>query len=96
MAQIRRSTDAQTDLISIWAYIAQDNIPAADRLTDEIDRTLARLVAYPLLGEAVDHLRVGTRRVMVGNYQVFYEPTSDGIYLLRVYHSSRKIEDLFD
>jgi plasmid stabilization system protein ParE len=62
----------------------------------DIDRTLARLIAFPLLGEAVDNLKPSTRRVMVGNYQLFYEPTSDGIYLLRVYHSARRIEDLFD
>jgi len=96
MAQFRQSTDAQTDLISIWAYIAQDNLPAADRLMSEIDRTLARLIAFPMLGEAVDHLRAGTCRVMVGNYQLFYEPTSDGVYLPRVYHSARRMEDLFD
>jgi toxin ParE1/3/4 len=96
MAQVRQSTDAQSDLISILVYIAQDNLPAADRLMVEIDRTLARLLAFPLLGEAVDHLRPGSHRVMVGNYQLFYEPTSDGIYLLRVYHSARRIEDLFD
>jgi toxin ParE1/3/4 len=95
MALIRRSADARNDLIAIWAYIAQNNQSAADKLIEEIDRNLARLLKFPLLGEAVDHLRPCTRRVIVGNYQLFYEPSTDGIYLLRVYHSSRSIEDLF-
>jgi plasmid stabilization system protein ParE len=51
---------------------------------------------FPLLGEATDQLRLGSRRLIVGNYQLFYEQTSDGIRLLRVYHAARRIEDLFD
>lgn len=95
MAHIRRSSDARNDLIAIWAYIAQKNPSAADKLIEEIDRDLVRLLRFPLLGEAVHHLRPGIRRVIVGNYQLFYEPTKEGIHLLRVYHSSRSIEDLF-
>jgi plasmid stabilization system protein ParE len=37
MAFIRRRADACTDLISIWAYVAQENPSAADKLIDEID-----------------------------------------------------------
>lgn len=95
MAIIRRSADASNDLITIWAYIARDNPSAADNLIDEIDRNLVRLLKFPLLGESVDHLRSGVRRVIVGSYQLFYEPSIDDIHLLRVYHSSRSIEDLF-
>jgi toxin ParE1/3/4 len=95
MARVRRTSDARNDLTAIWLYIAQHDIAAADRLLDEIDRTLKLVSQFPLMGEAVDHLRAGTRRVIVGNYQLFYEPLSDGIRLLRVYHAARSIEDLF-
>jgi len=95
MARLRRTSDARNDLTAIWLYIAQDNLPAADRLMDEIDRTLELLLSFPLMGEAVSQLRTGVRRVMVGNYQLFYEQTADGIRLLRVYHAARRIEDLF-
>jgi toxin ParE1/3/4 len=95
MARLRRTSDARSDLTAIWLYIAQDHVSAADRLMQEIDRTLGRLIRFPLLGEAVDQLRPGVRRMMVGNYQLLYEPLSDGIRLLRVYHASRRIEDLF-
>jgi hypothetical protein len=33
---------------------------------------------------------------MLGHYQLFYEAVPDGIRLLRVYHASRRIEDLFN
>jgi toxin ParE1/3/4 len=77
-------------------YVAQDNPAAADRLLDEIERTLNLLLAFPLLGESVDHLRPETRHIMLGHYQLFYETIPDGIRLLRVYHAARRIEDLFD
>jgi toxin ParE1/3/4 len=96
MVRLQRTLDARNDLTAIWLYIAQDNVPAADRLIHEIDRALDRILSFPQMGEAVDHLRVGVRRVTVGNYQLFYESTSDCIRLLRVYHAARRIEDLFD
>jgi toxin ParE1/3/4 len=95
MARLRRTSDARNDLTAIWLYIAQDNLAAADRLVDDINHNLKLLARFPLMGDAVDHLRPGVRRTTVGNYQLFYEPTADGIRLLRVYHAARRIEDLF-
>jgi toxin ParE1/3/4 len=77
MAVVRRSSDARSDLTAIWLFIAKDNMLAADRLVAEIDRTLERAAKFPFIGEAVDHLRARVRRIIVGNYQLFYQPTSD-------------------
>jgi toxin ParE1/3/4 len=96
MARVRRSALARNDLASIWLYIAKDNYAAADRLMEEIAQTLSTVAKFPLIGESVDHLRPKARRTTVGNYQLFYEPTDNGILLLRVYHAARRIEDLFD
>ena len=46
MARLRRTTDARNDLTAIWLYIAQDNLPAADRLMDEINHTLKLLLRF--------------------------------------------------
>ncbi len=96
MARLLRTADSRDDLTAIWLYIAGENISAADRFIDEVDRTLSLLASFPLVGEGVDHLRPGTRRFTLGNYQLFYEPLPDGIRLLRVYHASRRIEELFN
>ena len=77
------------------AVLAQDDIAAADRFMHEIDHTLNLILRFPMMGESVEHLQHGVRRVTVGSYQVFYEQASDGIRLLRVYHAARRIEDLF-
>jgi toxin ParE1/3/4 len=95
MTRIRRTSDARNDLTAIWLYIAHDNVPAADRLIDQIEHALKLVLRFPESGEPVEGLRAGVRRTIVGNYQLFYEPTVDGIRILRVYHSARRIEDLF-
>jgi toxin ParE1/3/4 len=96
MARVIRTADALEDVTAIWLYVAQHNLSAADRLLDEIDRVLNLIASFPLIGESVDHLRAGTRRFTVGNYQLFYEPIEGGIRLLRVYHAARRLEDLFN
>jgi plasmid stabilization system protein ParE len=57
MARLGRTSDARNDLTAIWLYIAQNNLSAAGRLMDEINHTLKLLLRFPLMGEAVDHLR---------------------------------------
>jgi toxin ParE1/3/4 len=96
MTRVLRTSDSRGDLTAIWLYIAQDSVAAADRWIDRIDRTLAIHASHPGIGETVDHLRPGTRRFNVGSYQLFFEPLEDGVRLLRVYHASRRIEELFE
>ena len=44
MPVIRRTAQAEEDLIDIWLYIAQDNPGAADRLLDEIEEKFFLLI----------------------------------------------------
>jgi toxin ParE1/3/4 len=95
MGRIQRTSDALDDLSQIWVFIAEQNLNAADRMIDRLERLLGLLGRFPNMGESVEHLRPGVRRFTEGNYQLFCEPTPDGILLLRVYHAARRIEDLF-
>jgi toxin ParE1/3/4 len=52
MPDIRRTAQAEEDLIDLWFYIAQDNLGAADRLLDEIEDKFSLLAANPQLGPA--------------------------------------------
>jgi plasmid stabilization system protein ParE len=47
MARVRRTSDARNDLAAIWLYIAHDNLPAADRLMDDINYNLKLLLRFP-------------------------------------------------
>ena len=50
MARIIRSPQAENDLYDIALYIAEDNLPAALRLIDEVDRRLKLASDSPLSG----------------------------------------------
>ncbi len=96
MARIQKSSRAETDLEAIADFIAVDNLDAAIRWSDDINRTFELLANHPLLGEDVSGLQLGTRRQVFGSYLIFYRPTDDGIVIVRVLHGARKIENLCD
>ncbi len=81
---------------AVTDWIAEHNLNAALEFYDEVDRILALLVRYPLMGEAVDHLQPGLRRHTLGEYLLFYRPLGEGAELVRVLHGSRNIGQLFD
>jgi toxin ParE1/3/4 len=95
MAEISRFRQAEEDLLAIAGHIALDNPTAAANWLDKIEKSLALLATQPLMGQAVDHIRTGLRRISQGNYLIFYEPRDEGIVLVRVLHAARQIEDLF-
>lgn len=95
MARITRSKLARADLRDIWLYIAQDNVAAADRVLDRLDRTVGMLAENRLLGQQQDQLGEGLRRFVAGNYLIFYQPLEDGIRVVRVLHAARRWDQEF-
>lgn len=95
MASVVRFRQAEEDLLSIAQFIARDKPIAAARWLDDIEEKLSLLARQPYMGEAVEHIRAGLRRVTHGKYVIYYEARDSGILLVRVLHGTRKIEDLF-
>jgi toxin ParE1/3/4 len=95
MPKVTRTPAAERDLASITDRIAADNLGAAMRFYDEVDRRLKLIARYPRMGEAVDHLAPGMRRHTLGDYLLFYRLCGDGIELIRVLHGARDIDRLF-
>ena len=91
MARVVRASAAKADAWEIWAYIAQDNPDAADRLLGRLDKMIRVLAAQPLLGKSVEELVPDLRLVPVGNYLIFYRSTKDRIEIARILHSARDI-----
>jgi toxin ParE1/3/4 len=96
MLPIIRSAQSEQDLIAIWRYIAADNPRAATRLLEKIDRRIESLAVHPLLGEQQPQFGENTRRIIEGNYLVFYDVLPDAVLVLRVFHGARKLDRLFD
>jgi toxin ParE1/3/4 len=95
MRRFRLTREAKSDVRAIWAYVARDNPPAADRLLDVLYGKFALLAQQSLLGEARGELGPGIRGFVVGNYLVVYRLLLDGIEVVRVVHSARDIGTLF-
>jgi toxin ParE1/3/4 len=67
MANRRKRPQAEIDIASIWNYVAADNITAADRLIDRIERSFDMLAEQPLAGRARSDLAPRLRSFPVGS-----------------------------
>lgn len=94
MAVARRTSLADSDLVDIWVYIAQDNLAAADRMIERLVANHETLAQFPQLGEEYQARHRVIRRFVVGNYVTFYAPVPGGVLIYRVLHGSRKMDEL--
>jgi toxin ParE1/3/4 len=96
VARILRRPLAGADIAGIWDYIAEDSVMQADAWVDRLDGKLRLLSAQPMMGRARDDLSPGIRSMPFGRYVIFYAPLADGIDVIRVLHSARDIDAVFD
>lgn len=96
MLPLIRSAQLEQDLIAIWRYVAIDNSAAATRLLEKIDRRIESLARFPSLGNRQPEFGDNTRRIIEGNYLIFYDVLPDAVHVLRVFHGARKLDRLFD
>ena len=94
MKRLRRSQRFKADLDDIWLYIAQDNLAAADRLTDLVADVTQRLLDFPCIGPAKPHIAAEMRTLSVGRYTILYRIMSDTIDLVRIVHQARDLRDI--
>ena len=90
MARILRTPQADVDLADIWSYVAADNLEAADELVRKFDEMMQRLAENPDIGipqfQYSENLRC---KPVARQYLIFYEPTSEGIRVVRFLHGAR-------
>jgi len=95
MARVFLSTVAQADILEIWAYIADDNVGAADAWIDRLDEHLSLWASQPGIGRLRSELAPGLRSLPFGRYVAFFLAVDGGIEIVRVLHGSRDIDDQF-
>lgn len=88
----RKSPQTETDLTSIYNFIADDSVRAADTWLERIEGTFDMLAEMPQGGRARDDLLPGLRSFPVGSYLIFYTPLPDGIEVIRVMHGRQDID----
>jgi toxin ParE1/3/4 len=96
MIPLIRSAQSEEDLVRIWQYIAADSPAVATRWLERIERRIQSLAKFPFLGEQQSQFGENTRRLVEGNYLIFYDVLPDAIHVLRVFHGARRLDQLFD
>lgn len=94
MPRVFHAPRADRDLDAIALTIGNENPAAAYRLLHSIDSAMALALAFPEIGEAVEHLGPNVRRLCEGPYLLFYRRVENDIELVRVIHGARDIRHL--
>jgi toxin ParE1/3/4 len=87
---------ARFDLLSIWEFIARDNIRAADRLAERMEAAFRLLARFPKTGHnrADVHTSVSVLFWPVGSYVVAYRSEPRPLVVLRILHAARDLDAL--
>lgn len=83
------SPTAERNLDAIWEYIAQDNLDAADRMTERLRTAANVLLTSPMIGREGRLAR--TRELVVADtpYILIYTPSRGRIDIARVIHGAQ-------
>lgn len=95
MKRYRIAAQASVDLAEIWAFIAADSISAADRFLDDVAARCESAARLPGIGRRREELGPGYRSVPVGSYLIFYQPTAEGIEVIRILSGFRDLSSAF-
>jgi plasmid stabilization system protein ParE len=81
--------EAEKEFIQGSEFIAQDNYSAAEDFIDEIEKALREIALFP--NRYVGYARYYHERVIKKfRYSIFYRIHGEDIYVLAIYHHSRK------
>jgi len=87
---------AEEDLYSIWSYIAEENADTliADRFIRNLNEQFLSLLDSPHLGRSLGEIFPGMRKLVFGNYLIFYTLREFQVEIVRVLHGARNWESL--
>ncbi len=87
---------ARYDLLSIWEFIARDNIRAADRLAERMEAAFRLLARFPKTGHARADVHASEPVLFwpAGSYVVAYRPAPRPLVILRIFHAARDLDAL--
>lgn len=94
MVTLKRTAQAEEDLIEIWFYIAQENPEAADRMLDQFENKFSLLAQQPQLGPTRPDIAPDLRYFPVGSYLILYREVPGAVEIVRVVHGARRWVDL--
>ncbi|MBI4699353.1 MAG: type II toxin-antitoxin system RelE/ParE family toxin [Nitrospirae bacterium] len=91
--RIKYLPSAQRDLVEITEYIKIDSPVSASKFLDRFDRSVVKLVNFPLMGQIPkDNRLMGMkyRVLVIDNYLVFYVVKDTIVEVRRILHGKRR------
>ena len=86
---------AQQDIYDIWEYIADDNLGAADRVLDALEKAMVELAKSPGLGHSREELSDQRHRFfLVYSYLIVYRHETKPLQIIRVLHAPRDVQSI--
>ena len=91
--------DAELDILEIYSYVAEnDSVEAADRLLDNIEKTIMKLESLPERGHFPPELeRIGVleyREIFYRPYRIIYHIIKSEVYVHCVLDGRRDLQDI--
>lgn len=95
MSRFQLTPQAELDLAEIWDYIAQDSMTNADRVLNELEKTLRTLADNPELGYRREDWADSRHRFWpFYSYIVMYRPETNPLQILRIVSGFRNLAAL--
>ena len=98
--RVTKSDEARADLLNHFRYIGRHNVAAARRFLIAAKQAMELLAWMPEIGSIWEYphpLLSGVRVWPIRkfkNYLIFYRPIVGGIFVLRVLHGARQVDEL--
>ena len=94
-ARVTRTALARLDLLEIWLYIAEHDIPSADRIEHDIREAIKLLAERPEIGHSRRDLTDRPVKFWtVNDYMIVFDPATHPVQIIRVLHGRRDIPEL--
>lgn len=82
------------DLQEIWAYIANDNLQKANEFIVALKEKIIFLGHFPNIGISKDNIVENLKKIVYGNYLIWYFERETIIEIYRVTHGARDVRNL--
>ena len=93
---VKRARAADDDLVRLWQHIAPHDEEAADRYVRRIIDAHNSLGKLPYHGNPSPTFGDDIRRLVVGDYVIFYDVTPSMIRILRIFHQREDVDSALD
>lgn len=96
--KVRIARAAEMDIQAILSFIAADSPASADRFILQMEKQLSTLEHFPQRCPLIpENERLGThyRHLLYGDYRTLFRIAGKTVYVLRVIHGARLLDDSF-